>query len=124
MSGLLVMYSKVLKTGEWVRVSETEGAGLLAAKIRTSEGQEVSIPNSVLLGTSTADYAPLGYPNGMVVSCTMTIGYAARWRQALTKKLRGRCASASNQIDVASKLCGICREIQLHPREPSLGGGR
>jgi hypothetical protein len=38
---------------------------------------------------------------------------------ALTKKLRGGCASASKQIDLAFNLSGICPEIQLHPRELS-----
>ena len=38
---------------------------------------------------------------------------------ALTKKLRGICASASKQIDLVFNLSGICPEIQLHPRELS-----
>ena len=38
---------------------------------------------------------------------------------ALTKKLRGCCASASKRIDLAFNLSGICRAIQLHPRELS-----
>ena len=85
MSGLFVVYSRALKTGEWVRVNDTEGevleVGLLAAKIRTIEGQEVTLPNSVLVGTSTTNYSRLGYPDGMVVSSTVTIGYDAPWRQ-------------------------------------------
>ena len=85
MSGLFVVYSKTLKTGEWVKVNETEGkvldVGLLAAKIRTIEGQEVTIPNSVLVGTSTRNYTRLGHPDGMSVSSTVTIGYDAPWRQ-------------------------------------------
>lgn len=85
MSGLFVVYSKALKTGEWVKVNETEGevidVGLLAAKVRTVEGQEVTIPNSVLVGTSTTNYSRLGHPDGMIVSSTVTIGYDAPWRQ-------------------------------------------
>ncbi|MBV8864375.1 MAG: mechanosensitive ion channel [Acidobacteriaceae bacterium] len=85
MSGLFVVYSKALKTGEWVRVNETEGevleVGLLAAKVRTIEGQEVTIPNSVLVGTSTTNYTRLGYLDGMIASTTVTIGYDAPWRQ-------------------------------------------
>jgi small-conductance mechanosensitive channel len=85
MSGLFVVYSKALKTGEWVKVNETEGevidVGLLAAKVRTIEGQEVTIPNSVLVGTSTTNYSRLGHPDGMIVSSTVTIGYNAPWRQ-------------------------------------------
>ncbi len=85
MSGLFVVYSRALKTGDWVRVNEIEGEvleeGLLAAKIRTIEGQEVTIPNSVLVTTATTNYTRLGYPDGMVASSTVTIGYDAPWRQ-------------------------------------------
>jgi len=85
MSGFFVVYSNALKTGEWVKVNEVEGevleVGLLAAKIRTIEGQEVTIPNSVLVGTSTTNYTRLGYPDGMIVTSTVTIGYDAPWRQ-------------------------------------------
>lgn len=85
MSGLFVVYSRALKTGEWVKVNDIEGevleVGLLAAKIRTIEGQEVTIPNSVLVGTSTVNYSRLGHPDGMIASSTVTIGYDAPWRQ-------------------------------------------
>ena len=88
MSGLFVVYSKALKTGEWVKVSDNEGevleVGLLAAKIRTIEGQEVTIPNSVLVGTSTTNYTRLG----MVLTATVTIGYDAPWRQVHALLLR------------------------------------
>jgi small-conductance mechanosensitive channel len=92
MSGLFVVYSKALKAGEWVKVNDTEGevleVGLLAAKIRTIEGQEVTIPNSVLVGTSTMNFTRLGHPEGMIVSPTVTIGYDAPWRQVHALLLR------------------------------------
>jgi small-conductance mechanosensitive channel len=85
MSGLFVVYSRALKPGEWVQVNDVEGevleVGLLAGKIRTVEGQEVTIPNSVLVGTATKNHTRLGYPDGMIISCTVTIGYDAPWRQ-------------------------------------------
>jgi len=85
MSGLFVVYARALKTGEWVKVNETEGevleVGLLAAKIRTIEGQEVTIPNSVLVSTSATNFTRLGHADGMIVSSTVTIGYNAPWRQ-------------------------------------------
>jgi small-conductance mechanosensitive channel len=92
MSGLFVVYSKALKTGEWVRVNDTEGevleVGLLAAKVRTIEGQEVTIPNTVLVGTPTTNYTRLGHPDGMIISSTVTIGYDAPWRQVHALLLR------------------------------------
>jgi len=88
MSGLFVVYSRALKTGEWVKVNDTEGevleVGLLAAKIRTIVGQEVTIPNSVIVGTSTTNYTRLG----MVLNATVTIGYDAPWRQVHALLLR------------------------------------
>jgi small-conductance mechanosensitive channel len=92
MSGLFAVYSKALKTGEWVKVNDTEGevldVGLLAAKIRTIEGQEVTIPNSVLVSTSTINYTRLGLSDGMIISSTVTIGYDAPWRQVHALLLR------------------------------------
>ena len=68
MSGLFVVYSKALKTGEWVKVNDIEGevreVGLLAAKICTVERQEVTIPNSVLVGTSTTNFTRLAILTG------------------------------------------------------------
>jgi small-conductance mechanosensitive channel len=85
MSGLFVVYSKSLKTGEWVKINETEGevvdVGLLAAKIRTVEGQEVTMPNSMLVATSTINFTRLDHPDGLTLSSTVTIGYDAPWRQ-------------------------------------------
>lgn len=84
-SGLFVVYSKALRTGEWVKINETEGevldVGLLAAKIRTIEGQEVTVPNSILVSVSTRNYTRLGRSGGMSLSSTVTIGYDAPWRQ-------------------------------------------
>lgn len=85
MSGLFVVYSKALRTGEWVKVNDTEGevleVGLLAAKIRTVEGQEVTLPHSVLVTTPTTNFTRLGHADGMIVNSTVTIGYDAPWRQ-------------------------------------------
>lgn len=85
MSGMFVVYSKALKTGDWVVVNEKEGqvleVGLLAVKIRTIEEQEVTIPNSVIVNTTTTNYTRLGKFDGSVASVTVTIGYDAPWRQ-------------------------------------------
>lgn len=85
MSGLFVVYSRALRTGDWVQVNDTEGevleVGLLAAKIRSIEGQEITVPNSLLVSSATKNYTRLGGLEGGFVSCTVTIGYDAPWRQ-------------------------------------------
>jgi small-conductance mechanosensitive channel len=85
MSGLFVVYSKALKTGDWVVVNDKEGevldVGLLAVKIRTIEQQEVTIPHSVIVSTTTTNYTRIGRHDASVVTVTITIGYNAPWRQ-------------------------------------------
>jgi small-conductance mechanosensitive channel len=85
MSGLFVVYSRALKVGEWVRINDIEGevvdVGLLAAKIRTIEGKEITIPNTVLVTTLTTNFTRLGHPDGKTLSCTITVGYDVPWRQ-------------------------------------------
>jgi len=93
MSGLFVVYSKALKTGDWVVVNEKEGqvleVGLLAVKIRTIEEQEVTIPNSVIVNTTTTNFTRLGKLDGSVANVTVTIGYDAPWRQVHALLLMG-----------------------------------
>lgn len=93
MSGLFVVYSKALKTGDWVVVNEKEGqvleVGLLAVKIRTIEEQEVTIPNSVIVTTTTTNFTRLGKFDGSVANVTVTIGYDAPWRQVHALLLLG-----------------------------------
>lgn len=93
MSGLFVVYSKALKTGDWVVVNEKEGqvleVGLLAVKIRTIEEQEVTIPNSVIVNTTTTNFTRIGRLEGSVATVTVTIGYDAPWRQVHALLLLG-----------------------------------
>jgi hypothetical protein len=63
-----------------------------------------------LLGWFRLQTWPPGFKNEVILPTVYT---------ALTKKLRGCCASASKRIDLAFNLSGICRAIQLHPRELS-----
>lgn len=92
MSGLFVVYSRALKAGEWVQVNDIEGevleVGLLAGKIRSPEGQEITVPNSVLVSNSTKNFTRLGFPHGMCISAHVTIGYDAPWRQVEALLLR------------------------------------
>jgi small-conductance mechanosensitive channel len=84
-SGLLLMYSRALKPGDYVRVGETEGTvvilGMLSTKIRTPKNEEISIPNGVMIGTSIKNYTRLVKEEGVIVYTSVTIGYDTPWRQ-------------------------------------------
>ncbi len=84
-SGLMLMYARSLKVGDYVRVDKHEGTvtsmGLLATKIRTPKEEEISIPNSVLVGTVTKNLSRLAGEQGVILYTSVTIGYDAPWRQ-------------------------------------------
>jgi small-conductance mechanosensitive channel len=84
-SGLILMYSRTLKPGEYVRVGETEGTvlslGLLSTKIRTVKNEQVIIPSGVLVGTTTMNFSRLAREKGVILYTSVTIGYDAPWRQ-------------------------------------------
>ena len=84
LSGLVLMYTRAHQVGDYVRIGETEGVVLaldmLATKIRTSKKEEVTIPNSVVLGTSTKNFTRLAGSEGVVLYTSVTIGYDAPWR--------------------------------------------
>lgn len=85
MSGLVVVYSRAVRVGEYVKVGDHEGTvteiGMLSTKIITPRREEVTIPNTVLVATTTTNYSRQEAEGGAVVRTTMTIGYDAPWRQ-------------------------------------------
>lgn len=85
MSGLVVMYSRALRPGDYVRVGETEGIvttlGMLSTKIRTHKREEVTLPNAVVVSATIKNYSRLATDDGVLLYTTVTIGYDAPWRQ-------------------------------------------
>jgi small-conductance mechanosensitive channel len=85
MSGLVVIYSRALRTGDLVSVNGNDGVvmeiGALATKIINLKNEEITIPNSVLIGNSIRNYTKLAETHGSMISTKITIGYDAPWRQ-------------------------------------------
>lgn len=85
MSGLVVVYSRSLKKGDFVSVDGIEGVvsdvGALAVKITTMRNEEITVPNAVITGSPIRNYSKLGGQQGTLVSTKVTIGYDTPWRQ-------------------------------------------
>ena len=83
--GFILTFSRTLRDGEWVRIGEVEGAvinvGTFATKIRTLTDEEISIPNTVVLGTITRNYSRPAVGEASLLETSVTIGYNAPWRQ-------------------------------------------
>jgi small-conductance mechanosensitive channel len=87
-SGLILRYSRMLRVGEYVRITDHEGTvtelGTFTTRMRTGLGEEVTLPNSLILGNVTKNYSRAVVGHGYVVDTTVTIGYDTPWRQVET----------------------------------------
>jgi small-conductance mechanosensitive channel len=85
MSGLVVVYSRALRKGDFVEIGDVQGVvsevAALAVKIVNIRNEEVTVPNSVLISSPIRNYSKLAGTHGTLLSAQVTIGYDAPWRQ-------------------------------------------
>jgi small-conductance mechanosensitive channel len=84
-SGLILMYTRTLRPGEYVRIGDHEGTvvelGMFMTRLRTGLGEELTLPSSLVLGAATRNYSRAVKGEGFVLDTAVTIGYDAPWRQ-------------------------------------------
>jgi small-conductance mechanosensitive channel len=84
-SGVILVYTRALSVGEYVRIQDCEGTvtelGLFVTRLRTGMGEEIALPNSVVLANVTRNYSRVAPGTGFVLDTTITIGYDTPWRQ-------------------------------------------
>jgi len=92
MGGFVLMYTRTLRVGEYVRIGEHEGSvesiGFMSSRLRTRKNEVVNIPNAMLMSTETTNYSRLAEKEGVMASTTVTIGYDVPWRQVHAMLLR------------------------------------
>lgn len=85
MSGLVVIYSRALRKGDFVDVNGVQGVvtevAALATKVVNVRNEEVTIPNSVLIAAPIRNYSKLAGTQGTLLTTRVTIGYDTPWRQ-------------------------------------------
>ena len=83
--GLLLVFSRLFRTGDRIRVGEVEGdvveLELLVTRLRTSKNEIVTVPNGSLLSGQVVNYSARAADEGLVLHTTVTIGYDTPWRQ-------------------------------------------
>ncbi|HQR45809.1 MAG TPA: mechanosensitive ion channel, partial [Thermoanaerobaculia bacterium] len=104
-AGLMLMYSRALRAGEWVRVGESEGKvtsiGMLTTRLRTGLGDEIVLPNTVVMAARVENYTRLAGGRGVLVKTGVTIGYTEPWRQVEALLLLAAERTASLRRDPA-----------------------
>jgi small-conductance mechanosensitive channel len=85
LSGLILMYSRSFRIGDYVRVGEHEGTvvelGLYQTRVRTGLGDELVLPNALVLGAVTTNYSRGAAGGGFLLDAKVGIGYGTPWRQ-------------------------------------------
>lgn len=85
MSGLVIVYSRSLKSGDLIAVNGVEGVvrevGALAVKVVNMRNEEITLPHSVITANAIHNYSKLSGQQGTLVSTKVTIGYDTPWRQ-------------------------------------------
>jgi small-conductance mechanosensitive channel len=85
MSGLVVVYARALRKGDFVEINGVQGVvsevASLSTKIVNVRNEEITIPNSVVISAPIHNYSKLAGTQGTLLTTKITIGYDAPWRQ-------------------------------------------
>lgn len=84
-SGLMVVYARTMRTGDLVKI------GFVLTKLRSNLREEITIPNSSLVGATVINWSRLEAGHAQI-KATVTIGYDTTWRhvQAMLIAAAGR----------------------------------
>ncbi len=112
-SGLILMYSRTFRRGDYVRIGDNEGTvtelSMFTTHLRTGMGEEITLSNSTVMAATTRNYSRAVPGTGFVVDTVVTIGYATPWRQVEAMLLE----AARRTDDVAPKPAPMVRQTAL-----------
>jgi small-conductance mechanosensitive channel len=132
-SGLILMYTRAFRVGEYVRIGEVEGTvtniGLVVTRLRTGMGEEVMLPNSLALQSTSKNYSRVGGGPGFVLDTVVTIGYDTPWRQVHAMLIEAARRVPDISVDPAPRvvqtaLTDFYPEYRLVAHSRATGPGR
>jgi small-conductance mechanosensitive channel len=84
-AGVALTYMRPFNVGDRVKIADTMGdvveKTLLVTRVRTIKNVEVTIPNSMVLGSHMINLSTLARQTGLILHTAVTIGYDVPWRQ-------------------------------------------
>jgi small-conductance mechanosensitive channel len=84
-AGVVLTYMRPFKIGDRVRIADTIGdvveKTLLITRVRTIKNVDVTIPNSMVLGSHIINFSSSAQERGLILHTGVTIGYDAPWRK-------------------------------------------
>lgn len=83
--GVVMVYMRPFQIGDRVRIADTIGdvveKNLLVTRVRTIKNVDITIPNSMVLGSHIINYSSTAADGGLVLHTTITLGYDTPWRK-------------------------------------------
>lgn len=83
-AGVVITYMRPFKIGDKVKIADTVGnvveKSLLVTRIRTVFNVDITIPNSMVLGSHIINYSSHAQESGLILHTAVTIGYDVPWR--------------------------------------------
>lgn len=83
--GVMLTYMRAFRVGDRVRIADTMGdvvgQDLLVTRVRTIKNVDITIPNSLVLGTHIINWSTTAESGGVTLHTAVSIGYDAPWRR-------------------------------------------
>ena len=83
-AGAALTYMRPFKVGDRVKIADTVGdvveKTLLITRVQTIKNVEVTIPNSMVLGSHMINFSVLAQESKLIIHTSVTIGYDVPWR--------------------------------------------
>jgi small-conductance mechanosensitive channel len=84
-AGVVLTYTGAFRLGDRVKLGDAFGdiieTSMLATRVRTIKNEDITIPNSLVLGSAMTNYTRQASSLGLILHTSVTIGYEAPWRQ-------------------------------------------
>lgn len=84
-AGVILIYMRGFKIGDRIKIGETFGdvveKTLLMTRINTIKNVDITIPNSLILGSQMINYSSQAQAYGLILHTSITIGYDVPWRK-------------------------------------------
>lgn len=84
-SGVILTYTGAFRVGDRVRIGDVVGdvlvKSLFVTRLRTIKNEDVTVPNSLVLGGQVLNYSNAAKRSELVLTTEVGIGYSVHWRQ-------------------------------------------
>lgn len=84
-AGYALIYRRAFKVGDRVQVDDVVGdvvqMRLQATHLRSLKGEEIIVPNSLILNSKVLNYSSLAGKHGLILHTSVGIGYEIPWRK-------------------------------------------